>query len=418
MIRIYECKNCGGRRVYKPGSNEMTCLNCGTTESVSTINVDMQNGKFSGKTAPETGDNSGDGKRTYKCPSCGADFETGEVLSATSCAYCGSPLLIESRLTEPYRPTRILPFKIDKASAQAAFRKWSKRGILTPAAFKSNAVMDQVQGTYVPFWLYDYDVHMEMTAEAVNRETKESGEGENKKQFETVETYNVYRETTATYREVPFDASENFPDEAMEVIEPFDSKEFVEFSMPYLPGFQAERYGVKADQLRDRVREELQKDMEEATEATITGYDDVTVRNVNATFTNERTEQVLLPVWSLHYTFRGKTYPLYMNGRSGKIDGALPTDKLKALIIFLIAFALGFGITMALGLIFAGAEGFFHQWYSWLIIGLLTGGLTFLVMWGKQSGPARYSRRHYMENGKVKVLNSNDRLMSTTTKER
>ena len=407
MIRIYTCPNCGSRRVYKAGSNVLICEGCGAKALISTLTVDMENGSAQGlKGGPDAFTETEEGA-TIKCPGCGADLETSEYTAATKCAFCENTVIIDSRLSGAYRPARILPFQLSEKQARDKFGSWKNSGPLTPKSFKS-AVAKRVNGYYVPFWLYDYEVHVSLKADT-KRVEKTTSDGVERT---ATETYEVQRETLAVYKDVPQVASENFPDDAMKILEPFDYKDLQSFNTPYLAGYCAERYAKSAEELRDKVQADLKEDAEEATKGTISGYNEVNVTESDIQFRNERVENVLLPVYKLDYEYQGKKFPIFMNGQTGEIQGKLPKSKLKVLLWFLIPAVAVFGIAALLGLILTKPESasFFRQWYAWLIFGLLAGGLSLLIAFAKQRGGGAHDRRNYMESGKVQVLSSQDKM--------
>ena len=407
MIRIYTCPNCGAKRVYKAGTNELVCESCGTKALISTITVDMEAGAAQGvKTGPDAITRAEEGT-SIKCPGCNADLELSDNAAAVKCGFCDNTVVIDSRLSGPYRPARILPFQISERAAKDHFKRWKNSGPLTPKSFKE-AVDQKVSGCYVPFWLYDYEVQISMTAKGTRTEKNT----QNNTERTTTESYEVIRDTLAVYKDVPEVASDNYPDSVMKILEPYDYKDFQTFTAPYLAGYTAECYTKTADDLRDKVQADLRRDAEEATKATITGYDTLNVTVSDTVFQNERVENVLLPVYKLDYEYRGIKYPIFMNGQTGEIQGKLPKSKLKALLWFLIPFAAVFLIAMILGLVLTKPESqnFFRQWYAWLIFGGLAGILAMLITFSKQGGSGPYDRRNYMENRKVQVLSSKDTM--------
>lgn len=415
MVRSYQCSGCGSAILYNPGTNENICPKCGKKEPISALNANLLNGTFAGKIGPESSDTSGTGAGTVKCPACGGPLPTDTFTSATVCSYCGSSAIVESQLEGDYRPSRIVPFAFGKAEAQKKFRAWSKKGKLTPTEFKSNAIMDRVKATYVPFWLFDYEVDVDMVAKAEKHRKEKNGNVER----EITENYDVQRNTTAKYTMVPYAASGDMPAEAMACVEPYDYKPIDEFSMPYLNGFTAEKY-VRTDiDMRAEVRKELEEVAYDVTEDTIDGYDKVEVTAKSAVFRQERTEFVLMPAYSLDYTYGGKKFPIYMNGQTGKISGKLPTSKGKGFAYFAIAFGIVALICALISIIFIHKGDFgaaFSGSWIWAIIAFIIGGIAFLVTLGKQSGPSRYARRNYMENKNVQVISKTDRLVNTVTK--
>lgn len=414
MVRTFQCDGCGSSIAYKPGTNETACPKCGKRVNVSTWNVNMVNGTFSGKLGPESNDTSGAGVGTVKCPACGGELNATEFTSATVCPYCESAAIIESNLQADYKPSRIVPFGFNKEDAKKKFKNWSKKGLLTPGDFKTDVVMNQVQGIYMPYWLFSYDVNVEMQAETENKTTERDGDTEK----EITETYRVERNTMAHYESVPYGASNDTPGEPMAIIEPFEYEKMTDFSTPYLVGFEGEKHARLDSDIRSEAKKELEEDAFAATKETITGYDNVNVEMQEATFSHEKTEYVLMPVYKLDYQFRGKKFPIYMNGQTGKIAGKLPTSKLRGLAYFGAALGIVALICALISILLIHKGNFgeaITRWWVWLIIGFIIGGIAFLITKGKQSGFGRYSRRNYMEGKKVTILSKNDRLVNTQT---
>ena len=74
---------------------------------------------------------------TYACPNCGGVFITEEKETSTLCAYCGTPMILADRFSGKRRPARILPFRMNRADAEDAFRKWCRNGLFAPKGFVS-----------------------------------------------------------------------------------------------------------------------------------------------------------------------------------------------------------------------------------------------------------------------------------------
>ena len=348
MIRIYKCPSCGGTLEYHPGTDEMICPKCKTTQAISALEQKTADGRTVGFDGRETADNAGSGKEEMVCPACGGPLKTDEHTAASFCPYCKSPVLIGSRFEGQYQPVTVLPFQFDKKEAQNKFKTWKGTGPLTPSKFRSAATMDKVTGVYVPYWLYNYAGNVTVQGEGLNTRTTKSGDDE------IIETdhYQINRTVKAAYENVPADASEAFPDENMHLLEPFDYSKLVSFTLPYMAGFTADTYDYSAADLNDKMRALIEQEMVEDARGTITDYETVNITNHTVQFTAQSAQYAYLPVWTLVFEYMGKKYPLYMNGESGEIDGTVPYSKLKALAIFGIAFAVFFLLAFLLGRVF------------------------------------------------------------------
>ena len=348
MIRIYKCPSCGGTLEYHAGTDEMICPKCKTTQAISALEQKTAEGKTIGFDGQETADNAGSGKEEMVCPACGGPLKTDEHTAASFCPYCKSPVLIGSRFEGQYKPARVLPFQFDKKEAQEKFKTWKGTGPLTPSKFRSAATMDKVTGVYVPFWLFSYAAHVSIQGEGLNTRTTRSGDDE----ITETDHYKFDRSVKDAYENVPADAAEAFPDNSMHLLEPFDYDKLKPFILPYMAGYTADTYDYAAADLSGKVRSRVEELMVEDARGTVTEYETVNVTDHKVTFTSENAEYVYLPVWTLMFEYMGKKYPLYMNGESGEIDGTVPYSKLKAFIIFLIAFGVFFLLAFLLGRVF------------------------------------------------------------------
>ena len=139
----------------------------------------------------------------------------------------------------------------------------------------------------------------------------------------------------------------------LEYVHPFDETKLVDFSMPYLSGFKAEKRDVSPDDLKDVVKKKIDDYSRLVYTDAMTGYSSVNITRLDITKISEQWNYTLLPVWMLTYKFENKIWVYAMNGQSGKVYGDLPVDKKKLMIwtgiVGLIAFAISFLIGGMLG---------------------------------------------------------------------
>jgi len=77
------------------------------------------------------------------------------------------------------------------------------------------------------------------------------------------------------------------------------------------------------------------------------GGDRQRVHSVNTKVSDVTFKHILLPVWMAAYKFRGETYRVVINGRSGRVSGQRPWSFWKILLAVLA------------GLLVAGGIGYF-----------------------------------------------------------
>lgn len=344
MVGTYKCPGCGAPIEFDGITGKLKCEYCGTSVDVS--KMDAQADKYDceveeiEKRDEKFGDFSG-----FKCGNCGAEIITDEQTSATTCSYCGSPALIKERVQGQLMPDDLIPFKVNEQKAKDLFREWTKKGPLTPACFRKQAVIDNIKGIYVPFWLYDFDAHVDMRAEAtkVKRETKGDTE------YTHTSYYDVNRSMNCSYDRIPADASEKMPDNIMERLEPFDYADLRKFEMPYLSGYYSEKYNYTQEQMNHRAESRARRYAFLECRESITGYDNVHVRYSQTKLKKRHSSYALMPVWMLNYIYNGKQFTFAINGQTGKLVGNLPVSIGKAVAWFAGITAGVSGVLLLLG---------------------------------------------------------------------
>ncbi|MDR0286728.1 MAG: hypothetical protein LBI03_03335, partial [Clostridiales bacterium] len=270
----------------------------------------------------------------YTCSECGAEIIADENTSATSCVFCHSPAILPSRLSGVFRPSKIIPFSVDKNKALEMFAGYCKHRPLIPKLFYTEAQREKLSGVYVPFWLYDCDVNGVMNATGHKIRTWISG---NYTYTET-KIYKIEREGVMSFDDVPADASKKMPDDLMDLLEPYKYSDMKDFSMAYLSGFLAEKYDQTKEEIFPRVKSRLDKYTQSLLRNTIKGYTTVINVNTNIKVKKNVSQYALMPVWMLNYKYKNKQYMFAVNGQTGRVVGNLPYSKLKAFIWFLLSF--------------------------------------------------------------------------------
>lgn len=343
MPITYKCPSCGSAISFDEQSQMINCTACGLKMPVQDYEQMFGAGASVGE--DESYDNGNIEvetitMKTYHCQSCGAELMSDEFTSAVMCAFCGNPSLVEDRLQGAFKPSRIIPFKINRDQAKDIYRSWAKKGKFTPSTFTTSSTIEKISGMYVPFWLYDYNARSNMSANAKKVTVSRSGNTETTR----TDHFFVYRDVEAGFLKIPADASQKMDDDAMDKMEPYNYEEMQPFAMPYLSGYLSERYNFTSDMMLQRVGKRVNEYITDITRDTIKGYDYVSVVNNQVRMNNTRVEYVLLPVWVLNCRYKDKDFTFMLNGQTGKIVANRPTSKGKAV-------AWGLGIFAALFLI-------------------------------------------------------------------
>ena len=291
--------------------------------------------------------------RSFNCSSCGAQLLVDQVTAVTSCPYCGNNAVVPGQLSDMLKPDYVIPFKLDREAAVAALRDYYGGKKFLPNDFTQGNHIEEVQGVYVPFWLYSGTATGDVTFNA--RNVRVWSDSENN--YTETDHYLVHREGNMAFQRVPVDGSTKMPDAHMDAIEPFDYGDMVDFSVGYLPGYLTDRYDQGVKTCEERAGKRVEATCVDQLRDTVQGYMEVDVARSSATLNLNDVAYALLPVWMLHTRYNGEDFLFAMNGQTGRLVGDLPVDRGKvvrrSLLIFFPLFILLFVIvyfTMGFGL--------------------------------------------------------------------
>lgn len=272
--------------------------------------------------------------RAYNCSSCGAQLMVDQVTAVTSCPYCGNNAVLPGQLSDVLKPDYVIPFKLGKNDAVKALKTYYHGKKFLPDSFTEGNHLEEVQGVYVPFWLYTGRADGDMTFNG-ERITSWS---DSKNNYTQTDHYALRRAGSMEFERVPVDGSTRMPDTHMDAIEPFDYAELTDFSVAYLPGYVTDRYDLDVKECDARARTRVETTCKSEIQSTATGYVGVheTSSDINVAWSN--VAYALLPVWMLHTKWNGNDYLFAMNGQTGKFIGDLPIDNGKVTRRFLLLF--------------------------------------------------------------------------------
>ena len=325
-----KCPTCAANIFYQPQVQGLVCRSCGNIYKPSTLE---KIGSFGFSIEHDySGDNevSDDDKKRHEivCNSCGAVMIADDNMMSTMCAFCGSPALITRRMTREFKPDYIVPFKIDRETAEKNLMQWIKTRKLNPRGFKTRSRLTKMIPVYVPFWLLDCGVNTDLygTGSKVGRDK--------------VSKLNVRAVAKYYVKNVPFDASLKIANKLMEAIEPFDFSGMVKFENRYLQGFYADKYDQTPFEMMDRFIKRLDKISLDLTDTIATKYDSFEP-SPEKTFTwmsETSIKYCLLPVWFMTVDFDGSNLQFAVNGQTGEASGQAPTnsaiDKFDSFVSF------------------------------------------------------------------------------------
>lgn len=364
---IYRCPRCNGALEYNPISDEMECAHCGSGYTMQEISTNQRPEDYYTQQQPVSwgnpqtttaawGSESAYSQthaveipeepniyaepetmecRVYTCTSCGAELLVNDTEVSTYCAYCGQPTIVFSRVSNELTPKYILPFKITKEQALSNIRDKFGKGFLIPDEIK-NFNVEKMRGIYVPYFLFDayyYDRQKVSYSEGV---------GDKKK------TKIIDFEAECEFTKLSCDASVRLNDESTQRLEPYCLDELKPFDAGYMSGFYADRYDLTARQLtnaavrrcKDLFLQQMRKEVRDSNAAVLKSNPRHEIRG---------SEYALLPVWFMTFRYKNEPYTMLVNGQTGKVVGAVPYNKKKATVLFVIVAVLASSILAGLG---------------------------------------------------------------------
>lgn len=378
-----KCPSCGAPINFDVPSGKMKCSFCGASFTVEEVNqfngISQANAELDAahaKQAATTGATGGAGTATtpetqisttpaegqpgwveppptyldeatgqqmaqFQCNSCGGEIIGSPDMVSARCPWCNNNFVATGQLTSTRVPDRMIPFAMTKEQALEAFKANMKGLKLIPREFKQVSV-DDIQGVYVPYWLYDATVAGEGNFSCENIRTWTDSEYEYTEHRE----YQVYRSANVAFLDVPVAGTTKVTDKITESVEPFDYTKSVAFSPAYLTGFMTNKYDVEAQDANPRALERMKDSTEEVLRNSISGYDTVSTTNTSIQPAFGELEYVFLPMWLMNVDFQGKNYNYAMNGQTGKFVGTFPVSERKywtGLIGIAIPIAIIFG---------------------------------------------------------------------------
>ena len=340
-----------------------------------------------------------DGMRAYSCSTCGAEILCDQNTAATRCPYCDNTTVIEAQLSGAIKPDVVIPFAFTKEQAMEKYKGYYEKRKLIPKDFLSGSRVEEIQGVYVPFWLYDGSVSIDAEFEAAD--ITDNGIEITRK------IYKADRRGNIAFENVPADASKRMPDDIMDSVEPFDFGQLKPFSMTYMPGFLAERFDVEGDDDLERAEKRVTNSAKQKTRATVR-HDEVTETRGDYKVNYTKKKYALLPIWYLTTSWNGKQWNFAMNGQTGNFTGDLPVDGTKLGIMTggsaLAAAVLLYLITKSIPFILGAA----------LVVGLIV----FLVAKGSMKPVHKATQANEYMAKKVSLVYSTDDYVRTERKKK
>lgn len=354
----YKCPNCGGPLTFNPDKQQFSCEYCMSDFEEKFIQdlyaekeAKESQAEKAEKKAQQNTEPAPEGEEeavVYTCPSCGAEVVTTATTAATTCFYCQNPVVLGGRLSEEFKPDRIIPFALSKEKAIDTFLGMCKKKWFLPKAFTDRKRVEKIAGVYFPYWYVDEQKTAALTARGEKVRVWTTG----KTEYTETSIYHIERAGDVIIKNVFERALKSEDRDMLQSVHPFDLTKAHKFSMSYLAGFRAEKRDLEKSDIEDAVEQRIKGYTEQVLKSTAEGYDSIQTESFEDKTELSAWTYNLLPVWVLTYKFGGKILPYAINGQTGKTYGLLPTSKGKLAICGAIIAAILFLIGTLGGMFF------------------------------------------------------------------
>lgn len=308
---MYQCPNCGGGLRFDIPTQTLMCDHCQNTLQPSSL-----------EETTKTEEEQIYQVTKFSCPQCGAEIVSADDTAAAFCSFCGSSVILESRLSEEQKPDGIIPFKISKADCIKSYMQWMKKNPYAPKELKDERFIEGFRGIYMPYWVYGTKHNGDFTLSA----TTQTRRGD----YDITRHYHLKGHIDASYDGITHDASSAFSDDISEAAAPYHIQSMEPFHSSYLSGF----YADIADTNSEQYEAETMKLANDYSYNEITSLPAFLPYHINKPGGTAHmfhpskipTRYALFPVWFMSYRKNDRVSYVTINGQTGKISADAPVD--------------------------------------------------------------------------------------------
>ena len=345
MDKEYRCPNCNKTLEFDGSAQNVKCTHCEAELEIAALaeyqkEVESQaKDRFDWRVGSgETGEegNLGD-LSTGACPSCGAEFVGDKNTIAMVCPCCGNAQTVQKSGDDAMlKPDYCIPFKLEKKSAVEALKQFCDGKLLLPDYFKKENHIENIQGMYAPFWLFEAKAQARIRYKAAKVKTWSDSDYD----YTKTDYYSVVRDGSLNFEKMPVDGSDKLNNAYMDAVEPFDYAQLNNFQSECLAGYSAEKHDIDVEAGKEKANETIRNSIVKEFVSSVTGYSRVELESSTVNIESGKVSNALLPVWVLSTKYNDENYQFIMNGQTGKFVGKLPVDKGKAMKFMLILTAI------------------------------------------------------------------------------
>lgn len=342
----FACTSCGADLKYKAGTQHLSCEYCGAENEIPQPEEEVEELDFHAYLSNKSAKEETISENFVKCENCGASSTLEPNVTAGSCPYCDTPLILENAKNESIiQPKSLLPFKLKATQAKDSFKSWVNKLWFAPNDLKKAVLnFDHFKGIYIPYWTYDTDTLSRYTGQrgehyyvTESYTATENGKSVTKtRQVQKTRWYNVNGRVNKFFDDILTVATKSLPEKYIYKLEPWDLENLIPFDKSYLSGFITEKYQIELGEGFEIAKAIAEKEIEHMVRRDI-GGDVQRIFSLNTSFNDITFKHLLLPVFVSAYKFKGKLYQFLVNGRTGEVQGQRPYSVMKIALAIVAA---------------------------------------------------------------------------------
>jgi predicted RNA-binding Zn-ribbon protein involved in translation (DUF1610 family) len=295
QARRFVCPQCGGRMVFRPDGETLTCDYCTQRQpSPQALQKDktVEEEDFVVALATARGHTQPVATRSITCQGCGTSFILGARMLSSSCPYCASAYVVDD-------------------AAQRPARQWLEAGGLD-----THLLHGPPTGVYFPVWTFDIggDIVWRGSEREADAWAEQSGS------------------TKVNEDDLPVPARRNLPAPLAKTVGDFSLRQVVTYDPAYLADWPAETYSISvSDASLVARRQVLEKARQRVARGGLGSARELKLSSTGLIF--ESYKLVLVPLWILTYhdgpAGKDKQYTVVVNGQTGQVRGDKPARGLR-----------------------------------------------------------------------------------------
>lgn len=277
-----------------------------------------------------------------KCAECGGALDIAPGMNQAICPFCNTKFLLPtvapaSRAAAPQVPTYLTPFKINREDILGHLKAWLNKGVFTAGDADTATVVTAVTAKYAPLYIFTADATSNWSGQfstthsrPVTR-TRQTASGRTET-YTDQEEYKEWHPTSGTHTghyRVAISASAAIPQSDLDALTASPGNFTADEGAAPFAGVKSDDYPIEQpafDAAEGWRRAKIKIDALERAAC------EKEVERLTSCATQVGSYEGRLnyhPFWWITYSYKGKSFPCLMDGRTGAVAGKKPKSKMK-----------------------------------------------------------------------------------------